>query len=127
MTTATTSPTPSETFIVGETYTTGEARDYVWHFRVVARSAKFITVEDVSHGLRPSETKRVGVFIGWKGTEAALPLGRYSMAPTISADLVAPARSTDAGNTMPNPSLWSDEVGVPAVDKVEQALRLVGL
>jgi len=86
-----------QTFQVGETYTTGEARDYVWHFKVLKRSAKFITVLDVSHGLEGGNVKRVGVSEGWKGGEMALPLGRYSMAPTINAEDVVEVK-VDVGN-----------------------------
>jgi len=74
-------------FQAGKTYTTGENRDYVWHFKVLKRTAKFITIQDVTHG--EGSTSRVGAAIGYDGNEFASPLGRYSMSPTISADLVA--------------------------------------
>ena len=72
-------------FKVGTTYTTGEHRDYVWRFKVLSRTAKFITIEGDTCGR--GETVRVGVKPGWDGHEFALPLGKYSMAPTISADM----------------------------------------
>ena len=78
-------PEPTEpepmTFQTGTTYTTGRG-DYEWTFTVTKRTAKFITIVDELDG----STKRVGVRTGWKGHEYALPLGDYSMAPTISAD-----------------------------------------
>ena len=86
--TATTNTTPAR-FVVGSTYSTGEANDYTWRFRVIKRTAKFITVQDVTHGA--GDTIRVGVSAGWQGHEIALPLGRYSMAPVISADDVLEA------------------------------------
>jgi hypothetical protein len=76
------------TFETGRVYTTGEGRDYVWHFEVLERTAKFITIQDVSHGRR-GKTSRVGALAtqdtSGNDTEYALPLGRYSMAPTIEA------------------------------------------
>ena len=69
------------TFTVGTVYTTGESRDYVWRFRVESRTARFITIRDIATG----ETRRVGVRV-WGGVETALPLGTYSMAPSIGAD-----------------------------------------
>ena len=48
--------------------------------------SKFITIEGDTCGR--GETVRVGVKPGWDGHEFALPLGKYSMAPTINADLV---------------------------------------
>jgi hypothetical protein len=71
------------TFQPGNVYSTGEARDYVWRFKVIKRTAKFITIADIQNG----ETRRVGVTV-WNGVEHALPLGSYSMAPGIAADRV---------------------------------------
>lgn len=121
MTPSNTSETTPKTFVVGQTYTTGEARDYVWHFRVVSRTAKFITVVDVSHGTA-GEEKRIGVRKGYNGYEVALPLGRYSMAPTISADAALPFLAddeVDPGNRTPDPTRWSAETGVPADEMTE--------
>ncbi|CAB4169587.1 hypothetical protein UFOVP1305_5 [uncultured Caudovirales phage] len=70
-------------FEIGKTYTTGEGRDYVWHFTVVARTKKFITILNDSY--RSDEKVRVGVS-EWQGVERALPLGSFSMAPVITAD-----------------------------------------
>lgn len=81
----TTTTTTITTFQIGETYTTGAAADYVWEFTVIGRTAKFLTLltED-------GETIRVGCSISpYDGVEKALPLGRYSMAPVISADRIA--------------------------------------
>ena len=77
--------TTAAAFQVGNTYDTGRA-DYRWFFTVLSRTAKFITIQDVSHG--KGDISRVGVKAGWQGHEIALPLGSYSMAPTISADEV---------------------------------------
>jgi hypothetical protein len=70
------------TFQLNTTYITG-GHDYVWTFTVIARTAKFITVED-AYG----EIKRVGVTIH-RDREVAFPLGTYSMAPLIAADRIA--------------------------------------
>jgi hypothetical protein len=76
-----TSTTTTTTFQIGETYTTGAA-DYVWEFTVTARTAKFLTLLD-----KYGDTSRVGCSISpYDGIEKALPLGRYSLAPVISAD-----------------------------------------
>ena len=75
--------TSTATFEVGTVYTTRFATDAesVLRFRVVRRSARFVTVEDLVDGA----TARVGVKIR-DGVETALPLGSYSMAPVIRAD-----------------------------------------
>lgn len=78
----------AEKFEVGRIYSTGEGRDYVWRFRVVSRTAKFITISEIVNGYEPEPPKRVGVKIGYGGHEYALPLGSYSMAPVISADRI---------------------------------------
>ena len=70
------------TFTTGTTYTTCPTRDYVWTFTVTSRTAKFITIED-SHG----DTVRVGVWSS-DNTEKCFPLGRYSMAPVLTADSI---------------------------------------
>lgn len=72
-------------FTPGQTYTTGEAREYVWHFEVVRRTAKFIIIVDVSHDRRGKEVRK-GVSVDPDGNEFVLPLGRYSMAPTLNAE-----------------------------------------
>jgi hypothetical protein len=69
------------TFQAGTVYTTGEARDYVWRFEVVKRTARFVTLRDVLTG----ELSRAGVRVVF-GREVAYPLGTYSMAPCLSAD-----------------------------------------
>lgn len=71
-------------FEVGQSYQCRSVCDWdcVWTFRVVSRTAKFITiVQDNDPHEKP---KRVGVR-EYKGIEAASPLGTYSMAPVISA------------------------------------------
>jgi hypothetical protein len=76
----TTTNTATAAFQIGATYNTGRAADYVWTFTVIARTAKFITLED-----KYGEVTRVGVKLDG-GREWALPLGSYSMAPVISSD-----------------------------------------
>ena len=78
----------SAKFEVGKTYSTGEGRDYVWRFTVVKRTPKVITIVDANPVTEADKApKRVGVTIGFNGHEIALPLGRYSMAPVINADM----------------------------------------
>lgn len=67
-------------FQAGKTYTARSACDHncIFEFRVVKRSAKFLTVEHAG------ATKRVGIKKNDEG-EWAMPLGSYSMAPIIRA------------------------------------------
>lgn len=78
---------PETQFIVGRTYTARSVCDHntVWAWTVVKRTAKFITV--VEHGAN-EKPKRIGVRT-FEGEEYALPLGDYSMAPSIYAGRLA--------------------------------------
>ena len=81
------------TFEVGQTYTArsiGDS-DCVFEFEVVKRTAKFITISNAMF----DGPKRVKVFTlrDWfdennyqASFETAMPLGSYSMAPTIRSD-----------------------------------------
>ena len=68
------------TFEVGKTYRARSIVDHTffWTFTVVARTAKFVTLE--GH----DKTVRVGVKTSDEG-EWALPNGSYSMAPVLRA------------------------------------------
>lgn len=70
-----------KTFQVGKTYTTRSICDYdcVFYFKVLSRTAKFVTLED-AHG----RVRRVGVSM-WDGSESCSPHGRYSMSAVLSA------------------------------------------
>ncbi len=81
---STNTTTATHTFQIGESYNTGRCGDYVWSFTVIARTAKFITIQDDDD----ARTYRVGIWVS-DGVEKALPLGRYSMAPVIFADRFA--------------------------------------
>lgn len=76
--------TAAASFKVGTTYSTRFAcnADTKISFKVVRRTAKFITVEDDR-----GNTNRVGVKTDGEG-EWALPTGSYSMAPVIRASRV---------------------------------------
>ncbi len=75
----------TKSFEVGKTYTTRSACDYecVFAFTVISRTAKRMTIEDC-HG----RTRTVGIKV-WAGCETAMPQGRFSMAPVITADRAA--------------------------------------
>lgn len=74
------------TFEIGKVYSAQGGGSHVWHFRVVKRTAKFITIEDMLTG----EQKRVGVRTDWDGlSEITYPLGTYSMCPVMVADRTA--------------------------------------
>ena len=69
------------TFQVGNTYAMrwiGDA-DRLTPCKVVKRTAKFVTFDVDGWGVQ-----RVGVRV-YEGSEVANPLGRYSMAPCVSA------------------------------------------
>lgn len=68
-------------FQIGSTYSATSACDHtcVWNFKVVKRTAKFVTLRENS-----GETMRVGVR-EHDGEEWASPFGSYSMAPVIRA------------------------------------------
>ncbi len=88
MTNGATSTVPA-TFQVGATYEARSICDHncVWSFRVIARTAKFVTLEADTYRNygNAANTKRVGVGV-WDGVECASPLGTYSMSPTIRAN-----------------------------------------
>ena len=72
------------TFQVNTTYTTRTPADYVWTLTVVARSARFITIQ-----AKDGTTSKVGVIARPGENERAFPLGKFSMAPLIDAGRVA--------------------------------------
>lgn len=71
-------------FEVGKSYFCRSACDYdcVWFFNVIARTASMITVEHEGNTMR----LRIAKDSPRWGYEYAMPFGRYSMAPSISAD-----------------------------------------
>lgn len=66
------------TFKPGKTYFTRSICDHncIFEITVAARTAKQLTTSD---------GKRLGVRV-WNDIEQVMPMGRYSMAPVISAD-----------------------------------------
>ena len=66
-------------FEVGATYAAHSAASSTWRplYTVIARTAKFITIED-AYG----KVVRVGVKF-WDGEEYSKPLGSYSLAPIM--------------------------------------------
>lgn len=70
-------------FEIGQTYWTTSIADAdcVFEFTIVSRTAKFITFTMRND----NRQHRVGVTC-YDGTEYAMPFGRYSMAPQISAE-----------------------------------------
>ena len=82
--TTTTIPTLVTKFIPGYTYSATSPCDHecVWTFTVVARTAKFVTIDD------GEKLRRVGVKVS-RDAEYALPFGSYSMCPVIRAERLA--------------------------------------
>ena len=79
----TTNTAPAK-FIVGQTYSCRSACDHncVWSFTVTARTDKSVSLSgEFMNGVKAA-TKRIKV---WDGQETVLPLGAYSMAPTLRA------------------------------------------
>ena len=76
--------TAQQGFEVGKSYSARSLCDYecIWTWTVTRRTRCFITVTEELDA-RPV---RVKVHVGGDGIEWALPLGDYSMAPSISAD-----------------------------------------
>lgn len=74
-----------KTFEIGKTYSTRSAcnHDCVWNYKVIARTTSTITITD------GKETKicRINkMYSEYRNAETIFPLGRYSMAPILSAD-----------------------------------------
>jgi len=69
-------------FEVGQSYFCRSVCDYdcIWSFKIVARTAKTIKTEC-------GKTLRI-VAASLNHTELVYPLGRYSMAPMLSADKI---------------------------------------
>lgn len=67
-------------FEIGQTYWV-ESGPVVFEFTIVSRTVKFITYTQRND----SRQVRVGIS-NYDGMERAMPFGRFSMAPQISAD-----------------------------------------
>jgi len=75
-----------KTFEVGKEYSMRSVCDHdcVWTFKVIARTAKTITVVGIGHSLC-GQFRINGKVSEWAGRETVYPLGRYSMAPVLRA------------------------------------------
>lgn len=84
MTFPTNLPATATDFVVGDLYRCRMASNHetVLVYAVVARTAKFVTFEDLAFG----KQYRVKVHRDERGVETAMPDGRYSMAPVLRAD-----------------------------------------
>ena len=69
-------------FASGIAYTCRSVCDHncVWHFEVVSRTAKRVTLRE----LDSVKTVTVGISV-YDGSETCFPAGRYSMAPILRA------------------------------------------
>ena len=74
-------------FEIGKTYSMSSACDHncVWTYIVTARTAQTITMSD---GKKEQKCRILKACSEYRGAETVFPLGRYSMAPTLSADMV---------------------------------------
>ena len=75
-------------FEVGKQYSMRSIGDHncIWSYTVIARTAATITI--VLNGVSNSTQKcRINKQVSeWCGAETVYPLGRYSMAPSLTAD-----------------------------------------
>lgn len=75
-------------FEVGHTYSMCSPcmQDCVWTYTVTKRTAQTVTITD---GKETKTCRIIKQVSEWNGAETVHPLGRYSMAPSLSADRVA--------------------------------------
>ena len=79
-------------FEVGKRYEMRSACDHdcIWRYRVVDRTSCVITLQPINRFGGPCGlTQRCRITKGLselRGAESVMPLGRYSMAPVLSAD-----------------------------------------
>jgi hypothetical protein len=73
-------------FETGKIYFCRSACDYncVWTFKVERRTDSSIWISDVN-GHEAGGRRAIKI---WNGVETCLPLGSYSMAPSLSADRI---------------------------------------
>lgn len=75
-------------FEIGQTYAMRSPcmHDCIWTYTVTKRTAQTITITDG----KETKTCRINKQCSeWNAAETVHPLGRYSMAPSLSADRVA--------------------------------------
>lgn len=75
-------------FEVGKVYYCRSLCDYdcKWFYEILSRTDKTMTIREVGY----SETKRVKIYTRtFNDCESAMPMGRYSMAPVLTAEKVA--------------------------------------
>jgi hypothetical protein len=79
-------------FEINKTYRVRSVCDYdcFWDYKVISRTAKTITIIDISRELQPPMIKRIYVF---NDTETVKPDGSYSMAPILRADKLIPSKA----------------------------------
>ena len=85
METTTNTTKTMKTFEIGQKYFCRSACDYncIWIYEVIRRTASSITIRDERGEV---STKRFDKYGEMFGAEQVHPLGRYSMAPILSAD-----------------------------------------
>jgi hypothetical protein len=74
-----------KTFEIGKAYSMRSACDHecVWTYKVIARTASTLTITDG----KETKTCRINKkYSEYRNAETIFPLGKYSMAPTLSAD-----------------------------------------
>lgn len=76
----------TSSFIIGKVYSCRSACNYDcrWFYRVEARTAKRVTLQELING-QPSGKPFVRGIGSYEGAETCLPHGSYSMSPAINA------------------------------------------
>ena len=72
-------------FEIGKEYSMRSIGDHncVWTYKVVARTAQTITLDDGTETIKRRIVKKVSE---WRDAETVYPLGQYSLAPSLTAD-----------------------------------------
>lgn len=75
-------------FEIGQAYSMNSVCNHecVWTFTVTARTAQTVTLTYGRESIRCRINKQISEY---RGAESVFPLGKYSMAPILSADKVA--------------------------------------
>lgn len=73
-------------FEIGKNYSMRSACDHncIWTYKVVDRTACTVTLLDVDTN-KVKKCRISKLYSEWNKSETVLPLGNYSMAPTLSA------------------------------------------
>ena len=79
-------------FEVGKTYKMRSVGDYncIWYYNIIKRTAKTVTIQQV-------DKKAIGIYHikEYNDTEYIMPLGRFSMSPSLRAENIVKGDNND--------------------------------